>query len=267
MGADQLADDGQPQAAAAGVAVAGLVEPGEPLEDPVAVARAGSPARRRRRPASRAPPSGVAAARLHRRRRVPDGVVDQVGQDPAQARRAATSRRHVGAPLVPTGTRAPSIASQATSAARARSRDRGADRGDGGGRPVQPGQHQQVSTRPAIRSHLGAQVRRHAGVPRRDARRPRAGSASRPAGCAARGRRRRRRSAAARARGGQPVEHRVERHRQRVDLVAGRGHRQAGRPGRRRRSAPRPSAAPRPGAAPPPITRQAISAEHGSSSG
>ena len=160
---DQLADDGQPEPAAAGVAVAGLVEPGEPLEDPLPVrlrdARpvVGRPRRRR-----------SCAARAGRRPRprvrgVPDGVVDQVGQGPAQRRRAARARRHAATardarpgPVPPrTGRRRPSTSATqrrpAPTRARPVRRRRRAGPAPAGPRPA-----------PAIR---GTSARRSAGQP------------------------------------------------------------------------------------------------------
>ena len=116
------------------------------------------------------------------------------------------------------------------------------------------------STRLTIRSTSARRSSVTRGVLAEALGRRRAGYASRPAGCAARGRRRRRRSAAAPgpAASRSSIEFRVTARAWISSRDAGTG--QAGRPGPRRRSAPPWSAAPPPVAAPRAMTRQAISA-------
>ena len=84
----QLPHDRQPQPGAAGVAGAGVVEPGEPARRPAPGPRPGCPDRRRPPSPGGTPPSDVTAER-DPRAGVPDRVVDQVGHHPAQRLRLA----------------------------------------------------------------------------------------------------------------------------------------------------------------------------------
>ena len=204
--AQQLADDRQAEPAAAGVPVAGLVEPGEPVEDPLAVglrdagpvvgdgqldprppprgeatpacARAG-PRCRRGWPA---PASGPTAAPAPQRRPRPGGRRPHrdTGRgvpagDVREERGDVDPRRRRGRAVV-VG-RASSSRSSTSAVSRSTSASRSAGRPPALAEPVRP---------------------------------PRAGCACWPAGCAARGRRRRRRRAAWPG-PREPVEHGVER--------------------------------------------------------
>ena len=102
---DQLPDDGQPESGPAGVSVAGVVEPREAIEHALPVRRLRCPVRRRHD--DHGPIAAVSTrVELDRQCGVPDGVVDEVGQRPAQLLAIGVGQPR-GPPATVTGTRRP----------------------------------------------------------------------------------------------------------------------------------------------------------------
>ena len=132
--------DREAEPGAAAVAIAGLVEASEAVEDPFPVAHgdAGAVVGRPRRLAP--PSSGGRPAR--RGTSVPAGVVDQVAHDPLELERGSSAgHRAVDRPRRPPTTSADSVGEPSAA------RPRGSAGGSGAGRAlarVEPGQHEQV---------------------------------------------------------------------------------------------------------------------------
>ena len=240
---DEPEDDRQPEAAAASFPVACVVEPGESLEDPFAVAlgdsRVRRPTRRGRRPTRRPTPD------LDRGRRVTDRVVEQVDQDPAQVLGSAAydarvrpgeGDRHPGTvvPAETSSTTGPHVDALQPVVRRVLARRAGP--ASAGPRPARSSGAPRPAGRPTTRvsSPSRSAISSWACIEASGLRSSWAASATNDR-CAGPGCR-------------EPVEHGVQGDGQRLDLVAGGGDRQPQCPGRCPRSGRRTSAAPRRGA-------------------